>query len=135
MLLPDYNKLASRWLIFGLELILSHLAFICSMLMVGQSGLFEATLGEYAVISALNALISSVGMLLLRTHVGIIRYSSSKDLLTVMKFGILQFACWMVIHPMVTESFPDLRWGRVSLLVNSMLSSLFIITADRKSVV
>ena len=129
MLIPDYNKLASRWLIFGLELILAHLAFMCSMLMASQSGLIEATIGEYAFISALNALISSMAMLLLRTHVGIIRYSSSKDLLTVMKFGILQFACWMVVHPMVTEAFPDLKWGRISLWVNSMLSSLFIITA------
>lgn len=129
MLIPDYNKVASRWLIFGLELILTHLAFMCAMLMASQSGLIEATPGEYAVISALNALISSVGMLLLRTHVGIIRYSSSKDMLTVMKFGILQLACWIVIHPMVTEAFPGLQWGRISLWVNSMLASLFIITA------
>jgi FlaA1/EpsC-like NDP-sugar epimerase len=129
MLIPDYNKVASRWLIFGLELVLTHLAFMCSMLMASQSGLIEATLGEYTVISALNALISSVGMLLLRTHVGIIRYSSSKDMLTVMKFGILQLVCWLVVHPMVTDAFPDLRWGRFTLWVNSMLSSLFIITA------
>jgi FlaA1/EpsC-like NDP-sugar epimerase len=129
MLIPDYNKVASRWLIFGLELIMAHLAFMCSMLMASQSGLIEATTGEYAVMSALNTLISGVGMLLLRTHVGIIRYSSSKDMLTVMKFGILQFACWLTVHPLVTDSFPDLRWGRTSLWVNSMLSSLFIITA------
>jgi FlaA1/EpsC-like NDP-sugar epimerase len=99
------------------------------MLMASQSGLIEATTGEYTVMSALNTLISGVGMLLLRTHVGIIRYSSSKDMLTVMKFGILQFACWLTVHPMVTDSFPDLIWGRTSLWVNSMLSSLFIITA------
>lgn len=129
MLIPDYNRVASRWLIFGLELILAHLAFMCSMLLASQSGLIDATIGEYIVILALNALISSLGMLLLRTHVGIIRYSSSKDMLTVMKFGILQFACWLAVHPMVTEAFPDLRWGRISLCVNSMLSSLFIITA------
>lgn len=129
MLIPDYNKVASRWLIFGLELVLAHLAFLCSMLTASQSGLIDATLGEYTVISALNALISSVGMILLRTHVGIIRYSSSKDMLTVMKFGILQLACWLVMHPMVMEAFPDLRWGRISLWVNSMLASLFIITA------
>jgi FlaA1/EpsC-like NDP-sugar epimerase len=128
MLIPDYNKVASRWLIFGLELILTHLALMCSMLLASQSGLVEATFAEYAAISVVNAVISSICMILLRTHVGIIRYSSSRDLLTVMKFGVLQLASWMVFHRLLSEAYPDLRWSRITLWVNSMLASLFIMT-------
>jgi FlaA1/EpsC-like NDP-sugar epimerase len=129
MLIPGYNRVASRWLIFGLELVLAHLAFMCSVLVAGRFGPATPTEVGYAGLSVVNAAISSACMMVLRTHVGIIRFSSSRDLLTVVQFGVLQFLLWTVLQMMFPDILPVFPPGGQFFLVNAVLASLFIITA------
>ncbi len=129
MLIPGYNRVASRWLIFGLELALAQLACMSSVLMAGQYGSSSPTGGSYAGLLVLNAVISSACMFLLRTHVGIIRFSSSRDLLTVVQFGLLQFLLWTALQSVFSDIHPVFSPRGMFFLVNAVLASLFIITA------
>lgn len=128
MLGYNYNKVASRWLIFAIEQALALLAFFSAFLVASQFKPVLLQSSQLILMSLVNAVITSICMLALQTHAGIIRYSSIRDILTIMKFGIFQFVIWMVCYPFLSDKFPEIINGRMILLINALLSSVFMIT-------
>jgi FlaA1/EpsC-like NDP-sugar epimerase len=128
MLTFNYNKVASRWLIFSIEQGLALLAFLSSLLIASQFKpvLLDST--HLLIMALVNALISGVCMLALQTHAGIIRYSSIKDIRTIMTFSLFQFLAWMILYPVLKSRFPEVINGRMILLLNAILSGLFMIS-------
>jgi FlaA1/EpsC-like NDP-sugar epimerase len=127
MLGYNYNKVASRWLIFGIEQALALLAFFSAFLVASQFKPVLLQSSQLILMSLVNAVITSICMLALQTHAGIIRYSSIRDVLTIMKFGLLQFVIWMVCYPILSDKFPEIINGRMILFINALLSGVFMI--------
>jgi FlaA1/EpsC-like NDP-sugar epimerase len=127
MIFIDYNKVASRWLIFGIEQVLAGFSFLCAFLISGQFRPVIVTSGEFALLLAVNSAITAVGMLLMQTHAGIIRYSSFRDVLNIMKFAVLQFLLWMVVFPLMRGDYPRIAHPTLVFLLNAVLSSLAMI--------
>lgn len=127
MIFIDYNKVASRWLIFGIEQLLAGFSFLCAFLISGQLRPVVLTSGEFAVLLALNAAITSVGMLLMQTHAGIIRYSSFRDVITILKFAVIQFLLWMAVFPLISDRLPSIAHPTLVFFLNAVLSSLAMI--------
>lgn len=128
MLGYNYNKVASRWLIFAIEQALALLAFFSAFLVASQFKPVLLQSSQLILMSLVNAVITSICMLALQTHAGIIRYSSIRDILTIMKFGIFQFVIWMVCYPFLSDKFPEIINGRMILFINALLSGVFMIT-------
>jgi FlaA1/EpsC-like NDP-sugar epimerase len=127
MLGYNYNKVASRWLIFAIEQALALLAFFSAFLVASQFKPVLLQSSQLILMSLVNAAITSICMMALQTHAGIIRYSSIRDVLTIMKFGLFQFVIWMVCYPFLSAKFPEIINGRMILLMNALLSSVFMI--------
>lgn len=127
-ILKSFNKITSRWIIFFLEQILALTAFISSLLLIGSVTHAEIySMRSVVDLLMLNIIPTTVGMLTFQTHAGIIRYSELKDIYTVLKFALVQFAVWMVIYPFSTAVFENANAPFVSLVINFALVSLFMI--------
>ena len=127
MIFIDYNKVASRWLIFGIEQFLAGFSFLCAFLIFGQFRPVVVTSWEFLVLLSINAAITAVGMLLMQTHAGIIRYSSIRDVLTIMKFAFLQFLLWMAVFPLTRDGIAIISHPALVFFLNAVLSSLSMI--------
>ena len=71
MLMLNYNKVASRWLIFAIEQVLAACAFICAFMIAGEFYPVVMDRYDYVYLGTLNAFVTGVCMLILKTHVGI----------------------------------------------------------------
>jgi len=80
MLMLNYNKVASRWLIFAIEQMLAACAFFCAFLIAGEFYPVIMERNDYLFIFSLNVFVTAICMLSLKTHVGIIRLSSVRDI-------------------------------------------------------
>jgi FlaA1/EpsC-like NDP-sugar epimerase len=128
MIFIDYNKVASRWLIFGIEQVLAALSFLCAFLISGQFRPVVLSSGEFLMLLSVNAVITAIGMLLMQTHSGIIRYSSFRDVLTIMKFAVLQFLIWMAVFPFLQNGYPRISHPTLVFFLNAVLSSVAMIS-------
>lgn len=91
------KNFAPRWIIFcfdtviaGLSMVLSffllyHLSFTPSDIMAFLPGIFT------------NLVICTACIIFLSIYKGIIRYSEIRDIVRIIKFGLLQFGIWMII--------------------------------------
>ena len=127
MIFFNYNKVASRWLIFGIEQLLAALAFLCAFLISGQFRPVILSESEFGTLLLVNAAITAIGMLVMKTHAGIIRYSSFRDVFTILKFAMLQFLLWMVVFPLIRDGYPRIVHPWLVFMLNAILSSLAMI--------
>jgi len=128
MLMLNYNKVASRWLIFAIEQMLAACAFLCAFLIAGEFYPVVMDKYDYVYLGTLNAFVTGVCMLMLKTHVGIIRLSSIRDVQTILTFGIMQYGFWLMIIFLFPDLLPVFGKSKMIMLMNALLASLFMIT-------
>ncbi|MFY7793955.1 MAG: polysaccharide biosynthesis protein [Chitinophagaceae bacterium] len=128
MLMLNYNKVASRWLIFAIEQVLAACAFLCAFLIAGEFYPVVMDRYDYVYLGTLNAFVTGVCMLILKTHVGIIRLSSIRDVQTILTFGLMQYGFWLMIIFLFPELLPTFGKSKMIMLMNALLASLLMIT-------
>lgn len=128
MLMLNYNKVASRWLIFAIEQMLAAGAFFCAFLIAGEFYPVFMDSNEYLFIFSLNVFVTAICMLSLKTHVGIIRLSSVRDIQNILTFGIMQYGFWLLIIFLFQDLLPPFGKSKMIMLMNALLASLFMIS-------
>jgi FlaA1/EpsC-like NDP-sugar epimerase len=123
-----FTKITSKWIIFSLEQLLVLLSFVCSFVI---SASLSRTLNvhdtSFGLLILINAVITTAGMLLFKTHTGIIRYSELRDVYTILKFSVFQFICWLSLHQMISDLITPLENAPYIMVINLLLVSLFMI--------
>lgn len=128
MLMLNYNKVASRWLIFTIEQFLAGCAFFCAFLIAGEFYPVVMERSDFILLAAINAFVTGVCMLTLKTHAGIIRLSSVRDVQNILTFGVLQYVCWLLIIFLFQDILPTFGKSKMIMLVNALLASLSMIS-------
>ena len=122
-----FRNVTSRWVIFSIELILSGLAAMLTILIFFRIRLVPIESEDIISILFLNTLISSVAMLFSKSHHGLIRYSEIRDLFTVLRFAMVQLALWLFIMPVVSGRLDVDTTSKIyALLVNTLLISILM---------
>lgn len=128
MLMLNYNKVASRWLIFAIEQMLAACAFFCAFLIAGEFYPVVMERGDYLFLLTLNIFVTSICMMALKTHAGIIRLSSIKDIQNILSFGLIQYGLWLLIIFLFQDLLPPFGKSKMIMLMNALLASLFMIS-------
>jgi FlaA1/EpsC-like NDP-sugar epimerase len=122
-----FRNVTSRWVIFSIELILSGLAAMLTILIFFRIRLVPIESEDIISILFLNTLISSVAMLFSKSHHGLIRYSEIRDLFTVLRFAMVQLLLWLFIMPVVSSRLDVDTTSKIyALLVNTLLISILM---------
>lgn len=121
------KKITSRWIIFVLEQVLLMVAFGASYFVGSLITDHNINTQSLIILLAMNTLLSGVGMLLYKTHSGIIRYSEIKDISTVLRFTAYQMICWLTLAYFFSAHFHTNRIGVAIVLLNFGLASIFMI--------
>jgi FlaA1/EpsC-like NDP-sugar epimerase len=127
-ILKSFKKITSRWIIFILEQLLALASFVTAILIIGSIVPKDNyDISSIATLLCINALLTTLGMMLFNTHSGIIRYSELKDIYTVIKFSLFQLISWLVIFPFTQSLFQSLQAPLMTLLINFATISLYMI--------
>lgn len=122
-----FRNVTSRWVIFSIELILSGLAAMLTILIFFRIRLVPIESEDIISILFLNTLISAVAMLFSKSHHGLIRYSEIRDLFTVLRFSLVQLALWLFIMPVVSKGLDVDTTSKIyALLVNTLIISILM---------
>ena len=123
-----FKNFASRWVIFLIELGLSTLSVLLTILFVYRVRFIEFTVNDILVILFANALIGGVCMVANKTHHGLIRYSEIRDLYVVAKFAVCQSAIWLAVVGLFHGSVGvGLRLQVASVLIHSAVTTFLIV--------
>lgn len=122
-----FRNVTSRWVIFSIELILSGLAAMLTILIFFRIRLVPIDSKDIIDIILLNTLISAVAMLFSKSHHGLIRYSEIRDLFTVLRFAVVQLVLWLFIMPVVSNGLDVDTTSKIyALLVNTLIISILM---------
>lgn len=122
-----FRNVTSRWVIFSIELILSGLAALLTILIFFRIRLVPIESKDIINIIFLNTLISAVAMLFSKSHHGLIRYSEIRDLFTVLRFAVVQLALWLFMLPVVSNGLDVDTTSKIyALLVNTLIISILM---------
>jgi FlaA1/EpsC-like NDP-sugar epimerase len=122
-----FRNVTSRWVIFSIELILSGLAAMLTILIFFRIRLVPIESYDIISILFLNTLISAVAMLFSKSHHGLIRYSEIRDLFTVLRFSLVQLALWLFMMPVVSNGLDVDTTSKIyALLVNTLIISILM---------
>jgi FlaA1/EpsC-like NDP-sugar epimerase len=122
-----FRNVTSRWVIFSIELILSGLAAMLTILIFFRIRLVPIESEDIISILFLNTLISAVAMLFSKSHHGLIRYSEIRDLFTVLRFALVQLVLWLFMLPVVSKGLDVDTTSKIyALLVNTLLISILM---------
>ncbi|MFZ4057676.1 MAG: polysaccharide biosynthesis protein [Ferruginibacter sp.] len=94
------HKLAPRWIIFFIDLILVMLAFVFAFSLrqiITQEPFNLAFVDKLIASSLTNLMISIVGMVVFQSYSGIIRYTEIKDIKKVILFASFQLVFWFIV--------------------------------------
>ena len=127
MLMLNYNKVASRWLILAIEQMLAAGAFFCAFFIAGEFYPVFMERNDYLFIFSLNVFVTAICMLSLKTHAGIIRLSSVRDIQNILTFGLMQYGLWLLIIFLFQDVLPTFGKSKMIMLMNALLASLFMI--------
>jgi FlaA1/EpsC-like NDP-sugar epimerase len=123
-----FKNVASRWVIFLIELGLSTLSVLLTILFVYRVRFISFTLDDILVILFANALISGSCMVANKTHHGLIRYSEIRDLYVVMKFAVCQSAIWLAVVGLLSGTVGvGIRLQVASVLIHSAITTFLIV--------
>jgi FlaA1/EpsC-like NDP-sugar epimerase len=122
-----FRNVTSRWVIFSIELILSGLAALLTILIFFRIRLVPIESKDIINIIFLNTLISAVAMLYSKSHHGLIRYSEIRDLFTVLRFAFVQLVLWLFMLPVVSNGLDVDTTSKIyALLVNTLIISILM---------
>jgi len=121
------RKVTSRWTIFLLEQLLSLSSLFCSYFIGSLLSKDLFIRKDFLVLAMINLGISSIGMLIFRTHSGIIRYSEMKDVSTILKFTLFHTIIWITVLLVAWPGLIAADLALAILVINFGLLSLFMI--------
>jgi len=105
---PIGKKITSRWTIFFLEQALLAATLGMILLVASKVANLQLSNGQLTAIFLFHAVVASSGMLLFKTHAGIIRYSEMRDVSRVLGYSIFQAALWtflfLLLKPQIKPS-------------------------------
>ena len=122
-----FRNVTSRWVILSIELVLSGMGALLTMLIFFRIRLVPIESVDMIAILFLNTVISALAMLVSKSHHGLIRYSEIRDLFTVLRFAILQLMIWLLMLPVVSRGFDVDALSKVyALIVNTLITSILM---------
>ncbi|MCE2834686.1 MAG: hypothetical protein LW694_09920 [Chitinophagaceae bacterium] len=122
-----FRSVTSRWVILSIELVLSGMGALLTMLIFFRIRLVPIESVDMIAILFLNTVISALAMLVSKSHHGLIRYSEIRDLFTVLRFAILQLMIWLLMLPVVSRGFDVDALSKVlALIVNTLITSILM---------
>ncbi|MEP6617613.1 MAG: nucleoside-diphosphate sugar epimerase/dehydratase, partial [Ginsengibacter sp.] len=92
-----FKNLAPRWIIFCCDLALIVSSFVCSFFLARYFLLDKPLISDFFPQILTHIGISIACILVFAIYSGIIRYSETKDIVRIIKFGFLQFGLWLPI--------------------------------------
>ena len=123
-----FKNVTSRWVIFLIELGLSTLSVLLTILFVYRVRFINFTFNDILFILVANALIGGLCMLWNKTHHGLIRYSEVRDLYVVGKFAVSQSAVWLVVVALFGGTLGvGIRLQLAAVLMHSAFTTFLIV--------
>ncbi|HMO61168.1 MAG TPA: nucleoside-diphosphate sugar epimerase/dehydratase [Ferruginibacter sp.] len=91
------NNFAPRWIIFCFDIVIVTLSLVFSFLLIRHLNFTESQLPSYITAIVTNVVIGACAISFLSIYKGIIRYSEIRDIVRIIKFGLLHFGLWMIV--------------------------------------
>lgn len=92
------KNFAPRWIIFCCDIFLISFSFCISFYLIHHLSLDLPEIINFLPAFFSNIVIGAICITMLSTYKGIIRYSEIKDIVRIIKFATLQFACWLALY-------------------------------------
>jgi len=121
-----YNNIVSQQTIFGIEQLICLTAFSLSIFSIDWLHPLHMDLRTFINLVLANGIVSGMGMILLKTYSGIIRYSEIRDIRTVGLFGLFQITAGLIIHFLFRNAGLD-KVFPIVIILNALLCSLMMI--------
>lgn len=115
------KNFAPRWIIFCFDTVIAGLSLVLSFFLLHHLSFTPADVMAFLPGIFTNLIVAVICILFLSTYKGIIRYSEIKDIVRIIKFGLLQFGIWMIVL------FADINKVLTSqVTVSMLLINLFV---------
>lgn len=124
------NKFAPRWIIFSCDLVLITISFLFSFFLIRHLLLDLPSVMKFIPAIFINVAIYVVCILFFPIYRGIIRYSEINDILRIIKFATLQFALWIAIFLIDSDSLVT-GFVPIPLLIINLFSVIFTLVLFR----
>ncbi|MDQ2720950.1 MAG: polysaccharide biosynthesis protein [Bacteroidota bacterium] len=124
------NKFAPRWIIFCCDLFLILISFLFSFFLIRHLLVDLPSVVKFVPAIFINVSIYFVCVFFFPIYRGIIRYSEINDILRIIKFATLQFALWVVIYSIDSNSLIT-GFVPIPLLIINLFSVIFTLVLFR----
>jgi FlaA1/EpsC-like NDP-sugar epimerase len=125
-----FKNFAPRWIIFCCDIFLITGSFICSFFLARYFLIDKPLISDF-IPQVFTHIIISIGCILIfAIYRGIIRYSETKDIVRIIKFGFLQFLLWVPIILIFPDTFITKNVS-IGLLLNNLFVVIFTLVVFR----
>ena len=124
-----FSKVVPRWLIMLVDLSIVVWSFSTSYFIVERFEFVNILRGYFFIYTGLYGAIAAMVMYIMRIHIGLIRYSNTRDVLRIFSSAFLSSLLYVAIINiwLVTAIHVDLVTINLVLLINFSVSSTLLI--------
>jgi FlaA1/EpsC-like NDP-sugar epimerase len=124
-----FSKVLPRWIIMLLDFVIVTWSFASSYLIVNRFEFANILRGYFFVYTGVYCIITAIVMYLMRVHIGLIRYSNTRDVLRIFGSIFISSLLYMVIITLWVKPYLHINSATIDLvlLVNFSVSSTLLI--------
>nr|WP_067058223.1 nucleoside-diphosphate sugar epimerase/dehydratase [Mucilaginibacter sp. L294] len=124
-----FSKVLPRWIIMLLDFVIVTWSFASSYLIVNRFEFANILRGYFFIYTGVYCIVTAIVMYLMRVHIGLIRYSNTRDVLRIFGSVFISSILYMVIIAMWVKPYLHVNSATIDLvlLVNFSVSSTLLI--------
>ena len=124
------KNFAPRWIIFCFDITLITASLFFSFLLIFHFSINLPDLIVFLPALIANIVISFICFSVFTIYKGIIRYSEIRDIVRIIKFGLLQFGIWLIVYFFDSKKIVSDKIS-LDLLVINLFALIFMLVAFR----
>ncbi len=124
-----FSKVLPRWIIMLLDFVIVTWSFASSYLIVNRFEFANILRGYFFIYTGVYCIVTAIVMYLMRVHIGLIRYSNTRDVLRIFGSVFISSILYMLIISMWVKPYLHINSATIDLvlLVNFSVSSTLLI--------
>ncbi|MEB0277543.1 nucleoside-diphosphate sugar epimerase/dehydratase [Mucilaginibacter sp. 5C4] len=124
-----FSKVVPRWIIMLLDFVIITWSFASSYLIVNRFDFSNILRGHFFIYTGIYCIIAAIVMYLMRVHIGLIRYSNTRDVLRIFGSVFISSVVYIIIITLWVKPVLAINSATINLvlLVNFSVSSTLLI--------
>ncbi|MCO5935994.1 polysaccharide biosynthesis protein [Mucilaginibacter sp. RB4R14] len=124
-----FSKVVPRWIIMLLDFVIITWSFASSYLIVNRFEFSNILRGYFFIYTGIYCIIAAIVMFLMRVHIGLIRYSNTRDVLRIFGSVFISSLVYIIIITLWVKPVLAINSATINLvlLVNFSVSSTLLI--------